>query len=424
MKFNFALVISGLTFASALHVPISFSEEAGLQRQIVDTSRGWLSHYIYGESSESIDKATPLEVSENAWDVLKNDPKKFSKFTTILEKFSPSAVDHIKNEKDYTLFVPTNDAIPDHKEKDKGCASHDETDIPNYLGKLYAEARKSHTFDDEERKKHFSRFVEAVVMYHTVDQKLDVKTLHDFSTVETILTEPNTLNGAGQRLRIEQQFVPPATVINHFAKISTQDIKSSNAVIHALDHVLIPPPSAINALFIFAREFSIFTSALQKVGLAPLLDLSLDGKRGNGHLTINAPLNSAFEKLPPKVLGFLFSPLGTEHLKRLLEYHIVPENSIFIDFQSNKQAKSNENDDLFHKKVKAKTLLKDADPIEYELIKSQTVPYGPYSFDVKVQGKKSVSWHDGIARNAAVQVLDELLIPPKEKNQWASIYQL
>ena len=84
MKFNLALIISGISFASALHVPISFSEEAGLQRQIVDTSRGWLSHYIYGESSESLDKATPVEVSDNAWDVLKNDPKKFSKVCDTL----------------------------------------------------------------------------------------------------------------------------------------------------------------------------------------------------------------------------------------------------------------------------------------------------------------------------------------------------
>ncbi|TIA96753.1 hypothetical protein E3P89_03162 [Wallemia ichthyophaga] len=420
---SIAILSAAASAATALHLPVSiFSEEAALQRQFVDTSKGWLNEFL-GNNGETIDNlAGSSEVTDNAWDILKGDPKKFSKFTTILEKFSPTAIDHIKDEKDFTLFVPTNDAIPDHKHKhndhDKNAylnADIWEDPVPSVLGKLYAMADKvDMTQEDDECKRRLKKFIEAVVMYHTVAQKLDVNTLHDFSTIETILKEPNTFNGAGQRLRVEQQYVPPATVINHYAKISTQNIQSANAVIHALDHVLIPPPSAINALFIFAREFSIFTSALQKVGLAEELDLSLDGKTGNGQLTINAPLNSAFERLPPKVLGFFFSPMGSRALRHLLEYHIVPNNAIFVDFQSGEQAKSvkSDNDDLFHKKIKASTMLEDGGEVEYDLIKSQTVPYGPYTFDVKLQGK-SVSWHDGISRNAAFQVLEELLMPPK-----------
>ena len=61
--------------------------------------------------------------------------------------------------------------------------------------------------------------------------------------------------------------------------------------------------------------------------MADKLDLTLDGKQGLGSLTLFAPLNSAWEKLPPKVLAFLFSPIGERALRHLLEYHIVPNVS-------------------------------------------------------------------------------------------------
>ena len=43
-------------------------------------------------------------------------------------------------------------------------------------------------------------------MYHTIDDLYDVSRLHDISTVETILKEPGTFKGHGQRLHLEQKF--------------------------------------------------------------------------------------------------------------------------------------------------------------------------------------------------------------------------
>lgn len=80
MKFNFAILSAAVSAASAIHLPVSFSEEASLQRQFVDSSKGWLTQYFFGENGEAIDTfADSNEVTENAWDVLKKDPKKFSK---------------------------------------------------------------------------------------------------------------------------------------------------------------------------------------------------------------------------------------------------------------------------------------------------------------------------------------------------------
>jgi len=46
--------------------------------------------------------------------------------------------------------------------------------------------------------------------------------------------------------------------------------------------------------------------------------------QGSSALTLLAPTNSAFEHLPLKLRLFLFSPLGQRALRKILEYHIVP----------------------------------------------------------------------------------------------------
>lgn len=75
------------------------------------------------------------------------------------------------------------------------------------------------------------------------------------------------------------------------------------------------------------------TSAIQRVGLTDNVDLrfvdkddSLDAHKieGTSSLTFFAPVNLAFERLPPKLRLFLFSPFGHHVLRKVLEYHIVP----------------------------------------------------------------------------------------------------
>lgn len=46
---------------------------------------------------------------------------------------------------------------------------------------------------------------------------------------------------------------------------------------------------------------------------------------GSPAVTFFAPTNRAFASLPGKLKFFLFSPLGERVLKKLLEFHIVPE---------------------------------------------------------------------------------------------------
>lgn len=46
---------------------------------------------------------------------------------------------------------------------------------------------------------------------------------------------------------------------------------------------------------------------------------------GSPAVTVFAPSNKAFEALPSDLRLYLFSPFGKRALRKVLEYHIVPE---------------------------------------------------------------------------------------------------
>jgi len=63
------------------------------------------------------------------------------------------------------------------------------------------------------------------------------------------------------------------------------------------------------------------------------------GFEGSYLVTVFAPTNIAFEKLPKKLKLFLFSPFGERILQKLLRFHIVPELAFFSDYVHHKEVK-------------------------------------------------------------------------------------
>ena len=55
------------------------------------------------------------------------------------------------------------------------------------------------------------------------------------------------------------------------------------------------------------------------------MDLNWKGDSGAKATTVFVPGNSAFKRLPKRLKIFLFSPFGAPVLKKLLQFHIVPE---------------------------------------------------------------------------------------------------
>ena len=65
-----------------------------------------------------------------------------------------------------------------------------------------------------------------------------------------------------------------------------------------------------------AGTFTILLSAIKATGLTPILT-------GKGPVTVFAPTDDAFSKLPRPILEGLLKPDNREKLKKIITYHIV-----------------------------------------------------------------------------------------------------
>ena len=101
----------------------------------------------------------------------------------------------------------------------------------------------------------------------------------------------------------------------------------TNGVIHGIDSVLFPPPKAAEIISFLPGEFSTLELALLKTGL----DKAINDTSNHVGGTIFAPSNFAFQKLGPRINGFLFSKYGLKYLTALLEYHVVANQTLYSD---------------------------------------------------------------------------------------------
>ncbi|KAI0798109.1 FAS1 domain-containing protein [Abortiporus biennis] len=202
--------------------------------------------------------------------------------------------------------------------------------------------------DDEKRKEIFKKIIQAVLLYHILPAPLTTGDLAKNTTFPTsLILHDGSLDGESQRIKVVAlpKLINPSgsILINLYANIVVADIKALNGIIHVVDKPLLPPLSAFQALFLFSDFFSTFTSAIQRTGLKDAIDWHWvhgeDGKKGtlegSPTVTVFAPSNKAFHRLPRKLKVFLFSPFGTRLLKKLLEFHIVPDFALYTNWAHN-----------------------------------------------------------------------------------------
>ena len=80
-----------------------------------------------------------------------------------------------------------------------------------------------------------------------------------------------------------------------------------------------PQPARAKDLIETAQDagtFTVLLAAVKATGLTPLLT-------GKGPITLFAPTDDAFSKLPKATLEGLFKPDNKEKLKEILAYHVV-----------------------------------------------------------------------------------------------------
>jgi transforming growth factor-beta-induced protein len=143
-----------------------------------------------------------------------------------------------------------------------------------------------------------------VLTYHVVSGKVAAKQVVD-------LKGAKTLNG--QRIDIT---VANGTVSVDKAKVVTTDIECSNGIIHVIDSVILPSADNIATTADKAGTFKTLLAAAKAAGLATALS-------GEAELTVFAPTDEAFAKLPAGTVESLLKPENKAKLAGILKYHVV-----------------------------------------------------------------------------------------------------
>ncbi|XP_019641855.1 PREDICTED: transforming growth factor-beta-induced protein ig-h3-like [Branchiostoma belcheri] len=124
-----------------------------------------------------------------------------------------------------------------------------------------------------------------------------------------------TLIGLNIRINIYNTS-KPSIITADGAVVTKADNVASNGVVHVIDQVLWPLPTASIAQGIAANfHLSTLGSAVSKAGLVATLS-------GDGPFTVFAPTNEAFSKLPAGVLDGLLKNVTA--LTDVLTYHVLP----------------------------------------------------------------------------------------------------
>ncbi len=194
---------------------------------------------------------------------------------------SAELVDTLKSKGPFTVFAPTDEAF----------AKLPQETLTNLL-------------KPENRQQ-----LVAILTYHVVPGKVTAKDVVKLRGAVTV---------NGQRVDIQTD---KDGVKVDAAKVLTTDIMCDNGVIHVIDSVILPATQTIPETAKAAGKFETLLAAAKAAGLAEALG-------GAGPLTVFAPTDEAFAKLPKGTVESLLKPENKGKLADILKYHVVPAASI------------------------------------------------------------------------------------------------
>ena len=149
----------------------------------------------------------------------------------------------------------------------------------------------------------------AILKYHVVPGRtLSISKRppsHRLKTTRTLLGESIRFDRKGSDVRVNGN------------KVIARNIKCSNGIIQVIDGVLLPPET--NTIADVAKKAGKFNTLLAAVKAAGLSD----ALTGDKPLTVFAPTDEAFAKLPKATLKSLLQPENKDQLKSILTYHVV-----------------------------------------------------------------------------------------------------
>jgi transforming growth factor-beta-induced protein len=159
------------------------------------------------------------------------------------------------------------------------------------------------------------------------------------------------------------------------AKVVKADVKASNGVIHVIDTVVLPRPNLAETAKA-AGSFKTLLAAAEAAGLVPALT-------GKDALTVFAPTDDAFAKLPAGTVESLLRPENKEKLAAVIKFHVVAGRALAKD-------------------VVAKT--------EVATLNGKAAKITTDKDGAKIEGAKIVKT-DVLAGNGVIHVIDAVILP-------------
>lgn len=147
--------------------------------------------------------------------------------------------------------------------------------------------------------------LKGILLYHVVPG-------HFHAT--DVVKMPSLVTANGQRLDVAMS-EKGATIDG--ANIVITDIETSNGIIHVIDAVVLPSSKTIPQTAKETGKFSTLLAAAEAAGLVKALS-------ADGPITVFAPTDEAFAKLPAGTVETLLKPENKAMLAEVLTYHVVP----------------------------------------------------------------------------------------------------
>lgn len=161
----------------------------------------------------------------------------------------------------------------------------------------------------------------SVLTYHVVAGKMAASQVVDLDAAATVNGQRVVIKVDEGKVKVDQSTVVKA------------DIHCSNGIIHVIDHVLLPSSDNILATADKSGTFKTLLAAARAAGLVDLLS-------GDKPLTVFAPTDDAFAKLPAGTVESLLKPANKEKLAAILKFHVVSGRVFSNDVLSKKELKT------------------------------------------------------------------------------------
>lgn len=145
----------------------------------------------------------------------------------------------------------------------------------------------------------------AILTYHVMPGEWDAGTVTKIGGLTTVNGQRLDFGAARGKVMIDG------------ATVTTPDITASNGIIHVIDSVMLPTTENIVDVAQSAGQFNTLIAAAKAAGLVPALT-------GDQPLTVLAPTDDAFDKLPAGTVQSLLKPENKDKLAAVLKYHVIP----------------------------------------------------------------------------------------------------